>query len=194
MKTIIFDIETKNSFDEVGSKNPEDLDISVVGIYNYKDDTYQTFTQDEFEKLWEIIEDTDVMIGYNSIFFDLPLLNKYAPFDLKQKDHIDILRTIKSSIGRRVSLNSVASGTLGTTKLGDGLDAITWWKEGEIDKIKEYCLKDVEITKKVFEIAREKKLLKYIYFNVEHDIRLDTDTWEDVLEDEEIKETNKLDI
>jgi len=47
---IVFDIETSNFFQEVGSNNPADLDISVVCIYEYQNDKYTAFTQEEFGK------------------------------------------------------------------------------------------------------------------------------------------------
>ena len=28
--------------------------------------------------------------------------------------------------------------------------AVEWWKTGEVDKIIEYCLKDVEVTRDIF--------------------------------------------
>ena len=41
------------------------------------------------------------------------------------------------------------------------MEAITWWKSGEIDKIIKYCLEDVKITKEVYEYALENGFLKY---------------------------------
>src|ERR1035437_9175873 len=82
IRKVVFDIETKNLFEEVGSNNPADLDISVVAIYDSETDTYQSFTEDQFSKLWPILEKADLLIGYNSDHFDIPLLDKYYPGDL----------------------------------------------------------------------------------------------------------------
>ena len=35
-------------------------------------------------------------------------------------------------------------------QVADGLQAVEWYKQGKIDKIIEYCLMDVEITRDVF--------------------------------------------
>ena len=51
-------------------------------------------------------------------------------------------------------------GTFNKGKIGHGLDAIIWWRNGEIDKIRKYCLEDVKITKDVYEYACAHNILK----------------------------------
>jgi DEAD/DEAH box helicase domain-containing protein len=62
-----------------------------------------------------------------------------------------MLEDIYQTLGFRVSLDKLASATLGEKKLADGVQAVQWYKEGKIDKIIEYCKKDVEITKRLHE-------------------------------------------
>ena len=64
-------------------------------------------------------------------------------------------------LGFRVSLSSLARGTLDTDKSGDGLQAITWYREGKMDQLTAYCGDDVEITRKLYEYGREKG---YVFF------------------------------
>ena len=42
IRKVIFDIETKNIFSDVGENNPALLDISIVGIYDSETDTYSS--------------------------------------------------------------------------------------------------------------------------------------------------------
>ena len=179
MRKLIFDIETKNSFQEVGSNNPADLDISVVCVYDYESDRYDSYLEKDFKNLWPIIEKADMLIGYNSEHFDTPLLNKYYPGDLTKIKNLDILKEIKSSLGRRIKLDTIAEATLGKKKIGHGLEAITWWKNGEIDKIIKYCLEDVKITKEVYEYALKNGSLKYKDGNELKEIKLDVSHWEE---------------
>ena len=179
MRKLIFDIETKNSFQEVGSNNPADLDISVVCVYDYESDQYNSYLEKDFKNLWPIIEKADMLIGYNSEHFDTPLLNKYYPGDLTKIKNLDILKEIKSSLGRRIKLDTIAEATLGKKKKGHGLEAITWWKNGEVDKIIKYCLEDVKITKEVYEYALKNGSLKYKDGNELKEIKLDTSNWEE---------------
>lgn len=178
MRKIVFDIETKNTFQEAGSNDPADLDISVVCVYDYATDQYNSYLEKDFKNLWPIIEKADMLIGYNSEHFDTPLLNKYYPGDLTKIKSLDIMKEIKNSLGRRIKLDTIAEATLGKKKIGHGLEAITWWKNGEVDKIIKYCLEDVKITKEVYEYALKNNSLKYKDGNELKDIKLDTSLWE----------------
>lgn len=177
MRVLVFDIETRNQFADVGSSNPTALDISLVGIHDSETDQYSSYLLEELPELWKIIEQTDMLVGFNSDHFDIPLLNKYYPGDLTKIKSLDILKEIQGVLGRRIRLDSVAEGTLKANKSGNGLDAIKWWREGEIDKIREYCIKDVEITKKVYEYALENGSLKYKELGKVKDITIDTSNW-----------------
>jgi len=179
MRYIVFDLETQNLFQEVGSNDPTALDISVGTVYDSHTDKYTTVTVDEIDQLWPIIEKADALVGYNSNHFDIPLLNKYYPGDLTQIKSIDLLEDIKKSLGRRLRLDSVAQATLGSKKSADGLQAVRWWKEGNIKDIKKYCEQDVKVTKEIFEYARKNGHVKFKDGHRKKDIILDTAHWEE---------------
>ncbi len=178
MRKIVFDIETRNIFSEVGSNDPAKLDISIVCAYDSETGEYSSYLLEELPKLWPLIEKADMLIGYNSNHFDIPLLNKYYHGDLSKIKSLDILEEIRKSFGRRMKLDQVAEGTLGTHKSGHGLDAITWWRKGEIDKIRKYCLDDVRITKEVYEYALKNGKLFFKEGGKSNEIKLDTSNWE----------------
>lgn len=180
MKKIVFDIETKNIFQDVGSNNPVDLSISVVGIYDYETDSYKAYLEEDFGELWKVIENTDTFITFNGDHFDIPLLNKYYAGDLFKIKSVDILKEMQKSAGRRMKLDQIAEGTLGIKKSGHGLDAIRWWKSGEIDKIIKYCLDDVKITKEVYEYALKNGKLIFKEGPNMNEVKLDTSDWENV--------------
>jgi hypothetical protein len=180
MRKIVFDIETRNIFQDVGSNNPADLDISVVGVYDSDTDKYETYMVEDLPLLWPILEKADLLIGYNSDHFDIPLLNKYYSGDLNKIKSLDILKEIQKVAGRRMKLDQVAEGSLGVNKSGHGLDAIVWWKSGEIEKIKKYCLDDVRITKDVYDYAMKNGKIIYKEGPNLHEVKLDTRDWEKV--------------
>ncbi len=178
MRKVVFDIETRNIFSDVGSADPAKLDIALVGIYDSENDSYSSYLQEELQNLWPILERADLLIGYYSEHFDLPLLNKYYPGSLEQIPHLDLLKKIRENYGRGMKLDQLAEGTLGKNKIGHGLDAIKWWKAGEIDKIREYCLEDVKITKELYDYALANNKLMFKEGGQVKDIPLDTSTWE----------------
>lgn len=178
MRKIVFDLETKNTFDEAGSPDPADLDMSLAGIYDSETNRYTSYVEEELPHLWKILERADVLIGYNSNHFDIPLLNKYYPGDLTRIKSIDILGAIKQTLGRRLRLDSVSLATLGIKKSGYGLQVIDWWKNGEIQKIRDYCLQDVKITKELYDYALAHGSLKYKDWGDIREVHIDTSDWE----------------
>ena len=140
MRKITFDIETRNIFSDVNSNDPTALDISVVCIHDSLNDSYSSYLQEDLPKLWPILEQADMLITFNGDHFDIPLLNKYYSGDLSKIKSLDLLAEVKNSIGRRIKLDTIAEATLGTNKSGHGLQAVEWWKTGEIDKIIKYCI------------------------------------------------------
>lgn len=182
MRKIVFDIETKNIFQDVGSRNPEDLDISIVGLYDYETDKYHTFLQEEFDTMWEFIKKADLLITFNGEYFDIPLLNKYyrkaGLGDLKDIRSLDVFKEIKNTSGRWLKLDKIAEGTFGINKISDGFEAVKWWREGKIEEIKKYCLSDVKITKDVYEFALKNKKLIFKDGPFMKEVKLDTKHWE----------------
>lgn len=182
MRKITFDIETSNLFQDVGSNDPAKLALSVVCIHDSLTDTYSSYLEEHLGKLWPILEKTDILIGYNSDHFDIPLLNKYYPGDLSKIKSLDLLKEIRNSIGRRIKLDDVAEATLGKNKTGHGLEAVLWWRNGEKDKVIKYCLEDVKITKELYEYAKKNGHLKYREGTKIKDIKLDPSSWETIAE------------
>lgn len=182
MRKVVFDIETSNLFQDVGSNDPAKLALSVVCIHDSETDSYSSYLEEDLKKLWPILEKTDMLIGYNSDHFDIPLLNKYYPGDLSKIKSVDLLKEIRASLGRRIKLDDVAEATLGKNKTGHGLEAIVWWRNGEKDKVIKYCLEDVKITKELYEYAQKNKYVKYREGTVVKDIKLDPSNWEKTVE------------
>jgi DEAD/DEAH box helicase domain-containing protein len=182
MKKVILDIETQNTFAMVESSDPKDLDLSIMCIYESDTKKYSSYSIETLPTLWPILEAADLLVTYNGDHFDLPILNKYYNGDLTKFRHVDLLKEIQKVIGRRVGLDSVAQATLNKGKSGNGLEAITWWKKGEIQKIIDYCMMDVEVTKDVYEFALKEQKLFYMDNKEKRVVPLDTKPWEQTRE------------
>ncbi len=143
-------------------------------------------------KLWPILEKADLLIGFNSEHFDIPLLNKYYSGDLSKIRGVDLLKEVKKVLGRRIKLDTLAEATLGRKKIGDGTEAVRWWRVGEIDKVIKYCIEDVKITKEIYEYALKNGYLKYRDMKIIKEIPLDTSGWEKISETDSHKLTHTL--
>lgn len=152
--TVVFDIETQKSFEEVGGReNLHLLGISVVAAYSYNHDKTFVFEEKNLNQFQKLLDETDTLIGFNSASFDVPILEVYS-FKVDSFNKLDLMEDVVKSAGFRVSLDNIAGTTLGVRKSADGLQAIRWYKEGNMEDIKKYCVKDVLITKDVYEYGK----------------------------------------
>jgi len=178
MRVVTFDIETANWVTDTGSSDPKDLDLAIVCIHDSETNEYSSYLERELPQLWPILERTDVLVGYNSDHFDIPLLNKYYPGDLERITSLDLMKEVQQVLGRRLKLDALAEGTLGDKKLGGkGGQSVIWWREGKVDLVREYCIKDVELTRKLFEYALEHGSLRYRELSKLYEVRIDTSKW-----------------
>ena len=182
---VIFDTETKKFFDEVESYDPSKLGVSITSVYSRTLDeklneitgSMQSFWEKDFGDMFKLFERADRIIGFNSIGFDVPALSPYLPVHWPKLKHFDILNEIKKVEGKRMSLNSIAKATIGSTKNDIGENAIKYWNAGDsvsLAKLRKYCEMDVAITRDIYDHALKSGLLKYIdFWNEIHEIKLD---------------------
>ena len=169
---VIFDIETKKIFDDIEGYNPADLGILIVSVYsrtvNEKGEETEgemkSFWEDDLAKIWPMFINADRIIGFNSLHFDVPALMPLAPYDFKKLKHFDLMDHVKGALGFRLSLNAIASETLGHGKSDNGLNAVYYWQEHSeesLAKLLKYCEMDVMVTKEVYDYGQKNGQLKY---------------------------------
>ncbi len=155
-KEVVFDIETIGDIRDLST-----MKITVVSIYEFENDQTRSFEEHELSQLWPILERAERIIGYNSEHFDVPILSRYYAGDLSKIPHLDMLKVIKESTGKRFKLNDLVKATLQLEKSADGLQAMQWFQEGKLDLIKQYCEQDVRVTKELYLYGRKNKMLYY---------------------------------
>lgn len=177
MRVITFDIESISDSVVRGHVDVAEQELTVVAIHDSETNEYAAYFKEDLPKLWSVLERADMLVGFNSDNFDIPLLNRYYPGDLSRLRSLDLLAEVQKVLGRRIRLQSLAEATLGKGKSGDGLAAGDWWKEGKKDKVAEYCIEDVRLTRGLFDYALKHGVLKYKDFRTTRDIKLDTRHW-----------------
>lgn len=176
---VVIDLETKHTFREFSEH--EKLGVTVLGLFDYKDNSQKVFIEKDLNNLFPILENCSYIIGFNINSFDLPVLQPYYPGDIKQFKTFDILDDIKKILGRRLSLNDTISATLGKKKTGHGLEAIDFYKEGKWDKLKKYCMDDVMLTKELFDYGVNNNKIYFLNENGKIEINVN---WKKYLEEE----------
>lgn len=158
----VFDLETQRSAKQVGGwHKAHHMRVSCGVVYDSATDTYDVYMEDQVDQLIEHLKRFDAVVGFNSKQFDYNVLTGYSDFDFSTFLSIDLLELVHKQLGFRLSLDHLAEQTLNLKKSGSGLDALEWWKEGKIQKIIDYCKKDVRITLDLYLHLRDKGYLIY---------------------------------
>ncbi|HAV64836.1 MAG TPA: helicase [Verrucomicrobiales bacterium] len=169
MRNIVyFDLETQKSAEEVGGwNNIRDMRMSVGVTYSTARGGYHIYGEKEVNDLIEELRRADLVVGFNHQRFDYEVLAGHNPFfDPEQVPTLDLMVDLQKTLNHRLSLDSVATATLGIEKTAEGLQAIRWFREGKLMEIAEYCCYDVKITKLVHEYgARHRQLFFTNRFN-----------------------------
>jgi DEAD/DEAH box helicase domain-containing protein len=162
MNTVFFDVETQKSFDEVGGRhNIRQLKLSAAVTYSTAAAAFRHYREEDVDDLIAELKAADLVVGFNVLNFDYEVLRAYTDDPLDDLPTVDMLDHIHKRLGFRVSLDNLASATLGLTKSADGLQAVRWYKQGRIEEILDYCQQDVEVTRRLYEHGRQHKHVRF---------------------------------
>jgi DEAD/DEAH box helicase domain-containing protein len=157
-RVVVFDLETQRSFAEVGGRSQfHRLGVSVGVAYRYDRDEFLIVTEEDVSVLVDLLLEADLVVGYNLRGFDYEVLRAYTDENLQKLPTLDLMFDLEQRLGFRPKLDSVASATLGEGKIADGMQALEWWRQGEIDKIVEYCREDVRVTRDLYNFGKRNR-------------------------------------
>ena len=130
---VYFDLETQKSAAEVGGwHNKRAMKMSLGVTYSTQRGTYEIYRENEVDALLQELQRADRVIGYNVIDFDFEVLGAYSVFDLSQVPVLDLMRDVEKVVGARIGLDAISEQTLGCGKTADGMEALKWWKDGQL--------------------------------------------------------------
>ena len=155
-----------------GWRDFQNMGISITGCYDYAEDRYHVFCRDNFSKLKKLIDNRDIIIGFNSLAFDNRLCKANGlnvpdskSYDLlvevwKAKGLGDKFNPDKAHEYLGLGLDPLTEINLGQHKSGHGEIAPVQWQRGEIGAVIDYCLNDVRLTKQLIDKVIETGKLK----------------------------------
>ena len=185
------DIETENLSNEIGGwQNTHMFKIACVCTWDgevskvYADVPLEMEDGIIVKTLRELKYDLDdhfdkggKLLGHNIASFDLPILRdsmdiycirKY----LSEKAYIDTSRYLVKEHKERFRLQNLVECTFGDSKTMDSADAPVLWKQGEFDKVTEYCLKDSQLVYNLWKSGQEKGFVKAFSIEKEKHVNL----------------------
>lgn len=176
MNAIIYDIEilravpSQYSYCEKGIKycsgwsDHARMGISVIGVYDYLEDRARVFTDDNKGEFAELVKRAPLCVGFNSIPFDNAVIAATNGWAMPEESICyDLLREIWAAAGLApefakkthggYGLDAVCEKNFGAKKSGNGALAPVLWQKGQIGEVIDYCLNDVRLTKKLFDLV-----------------------------------------
>ena len=150
--TVLFDVETLRSAEEVGGWNhAHRMGVALAVALRLEDGAFETFFERDVGRLVALLKSAALVVGFNSRRFDYSVLSGYTGEQYgRTLPTLDLLESLRGRLGFRVGLDHVARETIGRGKGGDGLQSLAWVKEGRFDLIEEYCRQDVELLRDVY--------------------------------------------
>ena len=162
MNLVYFDLESQKLFEEVGGRDASKLLLACGVTWSTERNDFAVYWEQDASALITELKSADRVIGFNIISFDYEVLKPYAPNEnFRSIRSTDMLQDIFRTLNFRISLDSIAKATLGATKTADGLKSVEWFKNGELDKVAEYCKADVDITRRVYEFGHDNGFVHY---------------------------------
>ncbi len=119
------------------------------------------FDDSSLEGAASLLEDADVVLSFNGVNFDLPIIEALYGRKLTIKGHLDLHQLIREALEGRegpkrgYSLQECATRTLGKGKSGNGKHAPDLSDQGRWAELFQYCLDDVILTRELFQFTQQ---------------------------------------
>ncbi|MBW1859252.1 MAG: DEAD/DEAH box helicase [Deltaproteobacteria bacterium] len=150
-RILFLDLETQKLAAEVGGwQNTHLMRVSVVVLFDSVENRFLVYNEDQIDALLGQLEKADLIVGFNIKRFDYQVLSAYTSKALELLPTFDILEDVFKRLGFRLSLKHLAEETLDQQKTADGFQAVEWFRQGDMEKLTEYCRQDVAVTKDLF--------------------------------------------
>jgi DEAD/DEAH box helicase domain-containing protein len=159
---VYFDLESQKLFQEVGGRDASKLLLACGVTWSTARNDFAVYWEKDAAALVAELKSADRVVGFNIIGFDYEVLRPYARNEnFRMFRSTDMLQDIYRTLNFRLSLDSITRATLGTTKTADGVQSVEWFRNGELEKVAEYCKSDVDITRRVYEFGRDNGFVHY---------------------------------
>lgn len=150
MRHVTLDIETQRMVEDWD--RPWEAGIACVGVDASWHPAPMVFDEHNLHKLPALVASADTIVSYNGIRFDMPVVEHYCGA-LEIKEHVDLMVILYKRLGWRPKLEHVARATLAVGKGGHGAMAPDMYQRGHFAQLHSYCLRDVALTRRLYEFA-----------------------------------------
>ena len=161
---------------ETDSLDTEEAKVKFLGFYSYKFKKYYICHQDEKQAMEHLINEHKILVGFNNKQFDHPVMqNLINGLDLTYKICFDCLavlydyerkrpnreviikladgRTLQEALPNRKlrTVGEVLGFSVAKGEINYKIFQKDWWTEEELKEIYTYLIKDLAVTRRIFE-------------------------------------------
>ncbi len=157
---VVLDVETEEwgAGPYNGWKGPR---LAVAVTFHEVMGCYRTYFEAEVAGLLAVLRRADLVVGFAVRSFDYRALERYGGAFLRTVPTLDILEEVQARLHRRVGLHMLSVATLGRGKSAEWWQMVRWWRQGQVDRVVEYCRTDVELTWNLYEFGRRNGYIRY---------------------------------
>lgn len=165
-RILFFDVETRKWASDLHPDHETGWDMlrrgdggaSAICIYDTNDSWAYTYDDKSASHAARHLESADVLVGFRSISFDVPVVEGIVGRKLRIKQQYDIYVEMtranahRGIVGRKgdFTLDAVAKRNLGRGKIDHGSHAKELVQQGRWGQLMNYCLDDVHLTHDLF--------------------------------------------
>ncbi|MBM4168594.1 MAG: helicase [Ignavibacteria bacterium] len=159
---VFYDLETQLSADDVGGWQNSHLMRVALAVTWCARHGVRRWDESSVKELIEYLTSFARIVSFNGDNFDSRVLSFYGDVRILRSKSFDVLVDLTVRLGHRVSLDALASATLGRKKTADGLAAIRWWKAGRLEELAAYCENDVGVLRDIVAYGRHSGHVRYL--------------------------------
>ena len=130
------------------------------GVAWCSDGHFRHYDRQNLPALGRLLEEAALVVSYNGISFDVPLLSGVLERPLEIRRHCDLLALVQRSSGGKWKLDEMARANLPGGKSGWGGHAPQLYRDGRLADLATYCERDVAITRDLFFLATARGYLR----------------------------------
>ncbi|MDD3474273.1 MAG: hypothetical protein PHP08_00035 [Candidatus Dojkabacteria bacterium] len=173
-KTLFFDLETQNTFEELKmhnkrDKDPSKLQLAIAGVLYEEDgiEKHKFFGENQTYDLLKTINQANLIVGHNLLMFDYkviqPYFNENITHSLYDKTFDILIKLLPYTDNCWTALDNLAQLNLGMNKPHSGILIPKMWRDGKFKEVEEYLLNDLRMTKGIYEYIKKNKKIKYTH-------------------------------
>ena len=142
---VYLDIESQKTIAQAGGdwSKLHRMKLAVAVAWCEPAGELRIFTERDIKELAALLRSASLVIGYNLLRFDIPIIKGYRGVNLTGVRCRDLLVDIAEQTEERHSLASLLKVNFGLEAKASGLECIEWWQEGQVAKVVETCANDV---------------------------------------------------